>query len=95
MAAAKKTRDLLDQVVARAGSDPQFRARLLADPAAAVHAAFGVALPHHFRVRFIETPPELDALVVLPRAEEAELEDAELDLVAGGGDTDVDPCNAW
>ena len=33
---------------------------------AAIRRAFGVILPHNYRVKFIERPRDLDALIVLP-----------------------------
>lgn len=78
---------LIEAVVHRAGSDRVFRQQLLADPAAAIQAAYGVSLPAGFRVRFIETPADLDVLVVLPDpAAEEELSDDDLEKVAGGTD---------
>jgi hypothetical protein len=90
----KKTDDLLKEVLERAARDKEFRARLLSDPVAAIRMAFGVILPHHYRIKFIERPRDLDALIVLPEpGRRGELDDDDLDLVAGGGDTDV--CGKW
>ena len=88
--------DLLRQVTRLAGTDPHFRARLLADPAAAVSAAFGVILPHDFRLRVMEQPADVDALVVLPPVRRTdELDEDDLDMVAGGADTDPTVCAKW
>jgi hypothetical protein len=93
-APAKKTDDLLREVVARATEDREFRARLLADPAAAIRNAFGVILPYNYRIRFMERPANVDELVVLPPlAGHSELDEDDLEQVAGGGDTDV--CGSW
>jgi hypothetical protein len=89
----KKTDDLLKEVLERAAEDREFRARLLSDPVSAIRMAFGVILPHDYRIRFMERPRELDALIVLPDAGQGELDEDDLDLVAGGGDTDV--CGKW
>lgn len=78
---------LVEAVSHRAGSDRVFRQSLLADPAAAIHAAYGVTLPAGFRIRFVEKPADLDVLVVLPDAyADEELSDDELEQVAGGND---------
>ena len=78
---------LIEAVVHRAGSDRVFRQRLLADPAAAIHDAYGVTLPHGFRIRFVEKPADLDVLVVLPDASaDEELSEDDLEKVAGGTD---------
>lgn len=90
----KKTDDLLKEVLQRAATDREFRTRLLADPVAAIRMAFGVILPHHFRIKFIERPRDLDALIVLPDVGgRGELDEDDLDLVAGGGETDT--CGSW
>lgn len=88
----RKTDDLLREVVDRASTDREFRARLLTDPAGAIRHAFGVILPHNYRIRFVEQPRELDALIVLP-AMGQELDEEDLEQVAGGAETDV--CGKW
>ena len=94
MSNKKKNDDLLREVLERAATDRDFRARLLADPAAAIRMAFGVILPHNYRIKFIERPRELDALIVLPAVGgRGELDDDDLELVAGGGDTET--CGSW
>lgn len=89
----KKTDDLLKEVLERAATDREFRVRLLADPVAAIRMAFGVILPHNYRIKFMERPRDLDALIVLPEMGRDELDEDDLDLVAGGGDTDL--CGKW
>jgi len=86
MSTPKVHEKLLEAVTHRASMDGPFRAQLLADPASAIHAAFGVSLPEGFRIRFVEKDPELDALVVLPElhAADEELSDDDLEQVAGG-----------
>ncbi len=94
MSAPKKTDDLLREVVERATGDREFRARLLSDPASAIRHTFGVILPYNFRIRFMERPANLDELIVLPPvAGHSELDEDDLEQVAGGGDTDV--CGSW
>jgi len=87
MSTPKVHEKLLEAVCHRASMDGPFRAQLLADPASAIHAAFGVSLPEGFRIRFVEKDPGLDALVVLPDLHDAdeELSDDDLEKVAGGG----------
>jgi len=76
----------LDAVVARAATDLTFRAALLTDPRAAIQHAFGVRIPDDVRVRFVERPADIDALIVLPDVRHAsgELSDADLESVSGG-----------
>ena len=52
-------------MIDRAQSDPQFRARLIEDPRAAVGEVLGVELPERIEVRVIEERPDL-MCVVLP-----------------------------
>ncbi len=89
MSTPKVHEKLLEAVVHRASMDGPFRAQLLADPASAIHSAFGVSLPEGFRIRFVEKDPGLDALVVLPdlHAADEELSDDDLEQVAGGSGT--------
>lgn len=88
-APGKKNDDLLREVIERATEDREFRARLLVDPAAAIRHAFGVILPHNYRIRFMEKPAELDALIVLPPLGCGELDEEDLEQVAGGAETDL------
>jgi hypothetical protein len=83
--------DLLQRVTSLAAQDRGFRQLLLDDPVAAVKATFGVLLPPTFRVRFVERPPDVDAVIVLDALQAAppadgSLSDADLDAVAGGHD---------
>ncbi len=79
-------RRALDSIVARATIDHAFRQKLLADPRRAIRDELGLTIPSHFRIRFIERGPDLDALVVLPdfRSGEEALSDDELEAVSGG-----------
>lgn len=79
-------RRALDSIVARATVDRAFRQKLLADPRRAIHDELGLTIPSHFRIKFIERGPELDALVVLPDLRDGaeELSEDELEAVSGG-----------
>lgn len=79
-------RRALDSIVARATVDRAFRQQLLADPRRAIRNELGLTIPSHFRIKFIERGPDLDALVVLPDFREGveELSDDELEAVSGG-----------
>jgi hypothetical protein len=75
----------IEAIVKRATKDRAFRDRLLADPRAAIEAAYGVRIPSTFRVQFVEKGPDLDALVVLPEFQpDGALSDDDLEHVAGG-----------
>jgi hypothetical protein len=71
------------KVIRRAWSDPEFKARLIADPAA-VLAGAGVPVPPGVKVRVVEDTAKLMHLVLPPHEETGELGDEALDLVVGG-----------
>jgi hypothetical protein len=77
---------LLGAVMSRAASDVAFRNELLKNPHQAVKGATGVTLPSDLKIRFVEQPSDVDALVVLPNliAADGELSVEELEAVAGG-----------
>ncbi|HEX2188178.1 MAG TPA: hypothetical protein VHG51_04735 [Longimicrobiaceae bacterium] len=75
----------LSAVTMRAACDREFRSSLLADPHAAIRAAFGIVLPSTLRLRFVEKPAGLDMLVVLPDLlQDGPLSSGELERVPGG-----------
>jgi hypothetical protein len=88
---------MLNAILARAASDPSFRAGLLVEPKQTISQVFGVTIPPQFRLRFIEKDADLDALVVLPdlRIEGAELSERDLDVVNGGGDVPLFNIEPW
>ena len=71
------------RLVQRAWSDPQFKARLIADPAA-VLAQAGVPVPPGVAVKVVEDTADLMHLVLPPREDAEEMGDEALDLVVGG-----------
>jgi hypothetical protein len=85
---------VIERILRHAASDADFRAQLLANPhqAAARFAPGGI--PARVRVQFIEKPPGIDALYVLPpfASRGGEISDDELEAIAGGGGTQ---CDMW
>ena len=80
---------IFQEILTRAATDKEFRARLVAEPASAIEEVIGVpvsTLPRPINVKFIEKEPGLDAVIVLPDYVDAEgaLSEAELEAVAGG-----------
>lgn len=74
--------DALRQIIARAGEDAGFRARLKTDPHAALTALFGMEIPAGLTISVLEdTPGHIH--IVLPVQDE--LSDEALEQVAGGG----------
>ena len=59
-------RDIMARVLTRSAVDAAFRERLLSEPHAAVAEATGVVISPTLRICFIEQPPDVDALIVLP-----------------------------
>ena len=87
--------EALEQILTRAAVDLDFRKALLVDPRKAILDGFGVRIPANFRLKFIERAKDVDALIVLPdlQRQDGELEDDDLEMVAGG--TDSDPPPPW
>lgn len=56
----------LQEILARAAVDRDFRSGLLTDPRGTIEAAYAEQLPADLRIRFVEKDPDLDAMHVLP-----------------------------
>src|SRR5215470_9585989 len=74
----------LHKLVARAWNDPAFKARLVAEPTAALATA-GIAVPTGVTLKVVEDTNKLMHLVLPPTPAEEEISDEALDKVAGGG----------
>lgn len=82
----KMTRGEMQDLLAKfAGSNPQYRSALLKDPRALVEKQFNMSLPDNVRVKAVEESADT-IYVVVPHAVAAgaELDDADLEKVAGG-----------
>lgn len=88
---------LLQRIAARAATDLEFRAGLLSTPERTIRDAFGTILPTHHIVRFVEKPAGVDTLIVLPdlAVPGDELDDDELDAVAGGTGAGCTESGTW
>jgi hypothetical protein len=75
------------QLIDRAGTDPNFRAQLLENPKGAIGQLLGTQLPDGIAIRVIEEQPGEVVLVLPPRERQSgeALSDKELEEVAGGG----------
>ena len=73
--------EIRDQILSKAEEDVEFRARLIADPKAAVAAEVGATLPDGFEVVVHEDSATTAHLVLPPSPA---LTEAELETVAGG-----------
>lgn len=75
------------QLIEKAGADPTFRRRLLADPKSAMADLLGVALPPGMTITVLEEQPGQHYLVLPPAPPDLDalpLDDLELALVGGG-----------
>lgn len=84
---------LREEIMAKALLDPEFRKRLLEDPAAALRDDIGVNLPDGFTLHVHEDNGVDAAHIVLPPA--AELTDEQMAQVAAGDNCDGTGHYAW
>ena len=84
----KAATELRARILSRADEDGDFRARLVADPKAAVAAEIGMTIPEGFDVVVHEDSATTAHLVLPPSPE---LTEAELAMAAGGHHTVVWP----
>ena len=74
--------ELRTRILSRADEDGDFRARLIADPKAAISSEVGTTIPDGFDVVVHEDSATTAHLVLPPSPE---LTEAEMEAVAGGG----------
>ena len=84
--------DSLQQVIARAWADDDFKTRLLADPVHTLEAA-GANLPAGLEIKAMENTDRVFHLV-LP-AKPTHLSDLDLERIAAGGEFGFDPALFW
>mgnify|MGYP004569777911 CR=1 FL=1 len=77
-----------------AATDEEFRQELLDNSSAAIEKIAGEPLPEDFKIKVIENTPGYAATFVLPPMAEEELDENELDMVAGGTLCGADACAA-
>ena len=75
--------EMRNRLIDKATEDEAFRARLMADPKAAVEAEIGVAVPAGFMLEVHEDTEDVSHLVLPPPAD-ATLSEADLEQVSGG-----------
>lgn len=61
---------LQTQIIQKAWQDPSFKAKLLADPKAAIQEALGVTIPDHIKVKAVEESSDELYLVLPPNPSE-------------------------
>ena len=78
-------KEMEQTLIAKAWSDPAFKAQLTTDPRGAIKAALGIDVPADITIQVIEEKPGVLMLAVpAARAEQDELSDHELEAVAVG-----------
>lgn len=70
--------ELQQQIIEKAWSDESFKAKLLADPKAALQEAFNLTLPEDVELVVIEETPSKLALVIPQNPGDAAATDSEL-----------------
>ena len=72
------------EIEKKAVLDEEFRKELLENPNKVIEEYIGEKLPEGFKINVVENDPAYSATFVLPELMGEELEDEELDAVAGG-----------
>ncbi len=72
------------KLITRATRDAAFRKRLLEKPKEAIQEELGLQVPDDFEIRVVEENPSRGYLILPPLLPEGEMNESELDLVAGG-----------
>ena len=80
----EKLNELYFKMQKKAMTDEEYRKGLLSNPNKMIEEEIGGKLPEGFQVNVIESDPAYTATFVLPDMMGDELEDDELDQVAGG-----------
>ena len=77
---------VMAEVVKKAATDAEFRARCFADPSGAIEEVAGKPVPEGHKIQFVDGSG-YDVTLVLPGLveESGELSDEDLEQVAGGG----------
>ena len=73
----------MGQIIAKTWSDPAFKQKLMANPAATLMAE-GIDVPAGMDVRAVENTDKVFHMVLLAKPKPGELEDEALDKVSGG-----------
>ncbi|GGD94300.1 NHLP leader peptide family RiPP precursor [Paenibacillus nasutitermitis] len=67
--------ELLKQIIEKAWNEPDFKAKLLANPKAAIQEAFNVSVPDDINVTAVEETSKSFYLVIPPAPQEGSVDD--------------------
>ena len=81
----EKINEVYEMIQKKAVTDEEFREELLANTREAIEKIAGEALPEGFQLKVIENDPAYAATFVLPPMASSELDENDLEEVAGGG----------
>ncbi|MEG4394920.1 NHLP leader peptide family RiPP precursor [Microcoleus sp. BROC3] len=81
----EKVDPVAGKIMKKALTEEAFKTQLLADPKSAIASAADIQLPDSLDIRVYEDTPTLKHLVVPANPADAELNDLELEAIAGGG----------
>jgi len=76
-------REFLEEIGLRAAQNEDFKKALLQDPKSAVETRLQAKLPKNFKITVVEEKPD-ELFIVIPHKSDAELSDAQLEVIAGG-----------
>jgi len=79
----EKIQEVAKSIQDKAMTDTAFRARFKANPNTVIEEVSGLQVPEGFKIRVI-APEDADLTIALPKIETGELNDNELEAVAGG-----------
>lgn len=77
-------RKFLEEIALKASTDETFKKALMEDPVKVVETKLKAKLPKNFKITVLEEKPD-ELFIVIPQKSGAELSDAQLESVAGGG----------
>src|SRR4030042_1266533 len=83
----EEVNEAIELIGKKASTDAEFRKLALTKPNEAVKKVMNKEVPSGYKLKIIENAAGFDQTFVLPNMQIEELSDADLDAVAGGGDT--------